>query len=41
MEIVSPMGESLGEAWVYVMAIATIQSMQGVFISSGCWLQKV
>ena len=36
-EVFSPTGDSLGQVWVYYMAIAHIQSMQGTPVLSGNW----
>ena len=36
-KVFKPEGECLGEAWVYFMAIATVRSMQGRTLPSGCW----
>ena len=36
-DIFTPDEQSLGQAWTYFMAIATIRSMDGIFIPSGHW----
>ena len=30
-------GESIGEAWSYVMTFEKVRQLRGVFLPSGCW----
>ena len=37
IEVYNPKGQSLGLAWVYLMAFEQVQRLEGVMVSSGSW----